>query len=99
MNTSPTSEAGSNPASIRFGALIAQLQTFRSSGLRAYWRVYLVLLCYGGIAWIQGEKFLMLYLGITVVVFMLHEMSVRRVERQIDSVLDTLRELQKDTKD
>jgi hypothetical protein len=96
MNTSPTS---GNSTSIRFTALIAQLQAFRSSGLRAYWRVLFVALCYGVIAWHQGENFLMLYLGMMVVVFMLHDMSVRRVERQIDSVLDTLRELQKDTKD
>ena len=99
MNTSSSSQTGAIPQSVRFSALIARLQTFRSSGLKAYWRVYLAALCYGGIAWIQGEKFLMLYLGIMVIVFMLHEMSVRRVERQIDSVLDSLRELQKDQQD
>jgi hypothetical protein len=84
---------------MRFTALLAQLQTIRSSGLRAYWPVLCAALCYGAIAWDQGEMFLMLYLDMMVVVFMLQDMSVRRVERQIDSVLDTLQELQKDTKE
>jgi hypothetical protein len=75
------------------------LQAFRSAGWRAYWRIYLGSLCYGAIAWLQGGKFLLLYLGIMVIVFMLHEMSLRRVERQIDSVIETLRELQQEGKD
>lgn len=94
MNSQPSALIGGDSESGRFGALIAQLRALRSGGLRDYWPVYGVGLCTAVVAAIDGSRFFSLYAGVLVIVCMLHDRSTRRVDRQIDAMLDTVRKLQ-----
>jgi hypothetical protein len=52
-----------------------------------------VAVCYGFIAALQGTQFLMLYLGVMVVVCMYQSFSEQRNNRQIDLLVQIIREL------
>ena len=94
MNPQPSALKGNDLESGRLCALIAQLRTLRSGGMRDYWPVYGVALCYAVVTAIEGRGFFSVFAGMLVVVFMLHDRSIRRVDRQIDAVLETLQKLE-----
>jgi len=91
MDSQHSALTGNESESARLGALIAKLRTVRSAGLRDYWPAYGVGLCTAVVAAIEGKGFFAVYGGVLVLVFMLHDRSILRADRQIDGVLDALR--------
>jgi hypothetical protein len=94
MNSQPSALNGVEAEGDRFGALLAQLRALRSAGLRDYWPVYGVGICTAVVAASDGSGFFALYAGVLAIVCMLHDRSTRRIDREIDAVLDTVRKLQ-----
>lgn len=63
------------------------------------WRAYACAVLYGFIAHNQGSPFFILYCGVLVIVFMLHSFSERRTCRQIDLLVQLVRELENKSND
>lgn len=95
MTTPDSLTAGDPPERARLIALIEQLQASCSWSPKGYWRPYLVAGLYGIIAVMEGGKFFAVYCGVSVVVFMLQSFSEQRTRKQIDLLVELIRELEK----
>ena len=78
---------------------LARLEELRKSGrlTRTRTLLYIVSVCYGVIALLQGSAFLIIYCGLLVVMFVilgLHDAHVRMVQAQIDLIVKLLRDQQ-----
>ena len=78
---------------------LARLEELRTSGRHTRTRatLYIVSVCYGVIAWLQGSDFLIIYLGVLVVMFSmlgLQDAHMRRIQVQIDLLVKLLRDEQ-----
>ncbi|HTV43347.1 MAG TPA: hypothetical protein VMF08_22485 [Candidatus Sulfotelmatobacter sp.] len=94
--TTPNSLASeSTPERAGITTLIEQLQASCSWKPIGQWRAYLCAVLYGIIAAIQGTQFFLVYCGILVVVFMLQGFSEQRTRRQIDLLVQLVKELEK----
>lgn len=89
----PTSANGPERPSIH--ALVAQLQAPFSWKDTGHWRVYLCVVLYGAIAAMDGRPYLVHFLGAMVVVFLLQASNEQRTRRQIDVLVQIVRELER----
>jgi hypothetical protein len=87
--------AENNAIQSKLAQLLGQLREFQSKTTHAYWRVYFVSACYGFVAAMQGIKFLIVYLGVLVVIFMIHGIIERRHQQQMNLIVELIEELQK----
>lgn len=94
MTTSNSLASGSTPERAGITTLIEQLQASCSWKPGVEWRAYLGAVLYGFIAAHQGTQFLFVYCGILVVVFMLQGFSEQRTRRQIDLLVQLVKELE-----
>lgn len=95
MSTPHTPASGNGPDRASVAALIEQLQspvTWKDYGL---WRAYLCAVLYGAIAAIQGREFFILFSGVLVVAFLLHDSMHQRNQRQVDVLVKLVRELER----
>ena len=77
---------------------LARLEGLRKSGLtRTRTLLYIVSVCYGVIALLQGRDFFIIYCGLLVVMFVilgLHDAHMRMIQAQIDLIVKLLRDEQ-----
>ena len=95
MTTPDSITSGSAPERASINTLIERLQASCSWKPGGQWRANLCAVLYGIIAALQGTQFFVLYCGVLVVVFMLHSFSEQRTRKQIDLVVELVRELEK----
>ena len=95
MTTPDTLTSGSTPERASINTLIERLQASCSWKPEGQWRAYVCAVLYGIIAAIQGTQFFLLYCGVLVVVFMLQSFSEQRTRKQIDLLVELVRELEK----
>src|SRR5437016_2388411 len=60
-----------------------------------YGAVLAVVICYGSIAWSRGSSSTLDFLGVLVIIFMLHAASEQRAQRRLELLAGALDELQR----
>ena len=78
---------------------LARLEELRTSGRHPRTRatLYILSVCYGVVALLQGRDFAIIYLGVLVVLFSmssLQDAHMRRIQSQIDLIVKLLRDEQ-----
>ena len=79
--------------------VLARLEELRTSRRRRWARtsLYVVSVCYGVIAWLDGSAVFRVYLGLLVVIFSalaLHDAQMRVIQAEIDLIVKLLSDQQ-----
>jgi hypothetical protein len=94
MNEPDPTISLSIPKLLRFNKLLEELQTSCSFRWKEYLVPLLLALCYGFIANIEGYKFLLIYSGLLVVSGGFQQVADRRNRKQVELLIELLRELE-----
>src|SRR5262249_50718742 len=94
MPTSDSLPPGSEPDRARLDTLIERLRSSSRVPSTPGLLVLFLAACYGITAAFQGSQFLLLYCGVLVVVFALHGLNEKRTRKQIDLLVQIVRELE-----
>ena len=94
MSTSDAPASGSGPERPSIHALIEQLAAPYSWKDSGQWLATVNALIFGAVG-LHGWPSLVHFSGIMVVVFLLHELNERRTRRQIDVLVQIVRELER----
>ena len=95
MNPSDPLELRDPPERARLAALLKELKAPSSWQLKGTWSLWLCIAAYGAIAVSQGTEFAMQFFGMLVIVFAVQETNDRRARKQVDLIVDLIREVEK----
>jgi len=95
MTTPDALTTGSTPERASIINLIEQLQASCSRKMDGQWSAYLCAVCYGVVAALEGRQYFLVYCGVLTVVFLLQSASEKRTRKQIDLLVELVRELDK----
>jgi hypothetical protein len=95
MTTPDSLSSGDAPEPVSITTLAEQLQASCSSKPKNYWRLNLLIVCYGIIAALQGWHFFILYCGMLVVVFTVQGYNEQRMRRQFELLAQLAQKLEK----